>query len=147
MPFPPKPDPVKFCEACGKQLARKRFASGRLEDRTVFLKRRHCSQSCANSRQEITRSGHAYRAKPYRKLRCEHCQTTRKLHVHHKDRNWRNDDPANLQTLCETCHLELHWREDREQRMAAARQAAETARARGASIRPRSTDGRFCSAG
>jgi hypothetical protein len=39
--------------------------------------------------------------------------------VHHIDRNPANNDPVNLLTLCSTCHLKLHWREDREKRMAA----------------------------
>ena len=140
MPFPPKPDPEKNCEACGKPLARKRFASGRLEDRTVFLKRRHCSQSCANSRKVVTRSAHQWRAKPHRKSACEECGTTKRLHVHHKDKNWRNDDPSNLQTLCATCHLKLHWREDREQRVAAIKAAAS-----GGRTQPQSTAGKSSS--
>jgi hypothetical protein len=133
MPVPPKPDPTKCCETCGTELLRKRFASGRLEDRTVFLKRRNCSQACANTREEVTRSGHQYRAKPHRKATCEECGTTERLHVHHRDRNWANDDPANLETLCASCHLRLHWREDREVRVAAVR--------RGVSMRQRSAAG------
>ena len=118
MAIPKKDDPEKACQTCGVPLVRKRFASGRLEDRNAFLRRRHCSLSCANTREGITRSGHQYRAKPYRKAACEACGSTTRLHVHHKDRNWRNDDPANLMTLCASCHLKLHWREDREIRMA-----------------------------
>lgn len=124
MPVPPKADPVKICQACGVQLTRKRFKSGRLEDRTVFLERRHCSQRCANTREIITRSGHQYRAKPYRKAACEKCGATAKLHVHHKDRNWRNDNQENLQTLCASCHLKLHWAEDREERIVAIRRSS-----------------------
>ncbi|WP_050670485.1 HNH endonuclease [Luteipulveratus halotolerans] len=59
------------------------------------------------------RCGATFPGKP-----CEACGSTTRLHVHHKDRNWRNDEPANLMTLCASCHLRLHWREDREQRMA-----------------------------
>ena len=118
MAIPPKEDPVKFCKACGKELRRKRYGK-RLEDRTRFLAREHCDQSCANSRKVVTRSAHQWRARPYRKEACEECGTGLNLHVHHKDRDWANDDPSNLQTLCASCHLKLHWREDRAQRLAA----------------------------
>ena len=118
-----KADPVKFCEVCGTQLVRKRF-NGRLEDRTRFLSRKTCSQSCGNTRQTVTRSGHARRANRHRMDCCATCGTTEKLHVHHKDRNWRNDDPSNLLTLCASCHLKLHWAEDRDQRIAAIRGAS-----------------------
>lgn len=30
------------------------------------------------------------------------------LAVHHLDHNHRNNDPANLKTLCQNCHAELH---------------------------------------
>lgn len=113
MPFPPKPDPDKVCAACGVVLARKRFASGRLEDRGVFLRRRHCSQSCANSRNEVGASAYHWRARKHRSLACETCGTSEGLHVHHRDRDRTNNDPANLATLCGSCHLKLHWREDR----------------------------------
>lgn len=134
MGFPAKDDPTKTCEMCGEPLTRKRFASGRLEDRGVFLRRKFCSQSCANTRTEITRSGHAYRAKAYKKATCEECGGRSRLHVHHHDRNWRNDAPANLVTLCASCHLKLHWREDREARVAAIH--------RGVSTRQRSAAGK-----
>ena len=118
MATPKKDDPEKSCATCGKPLTRKRFASGRLEDRSAFLRRSHCSRTCGNSREVISRSGHQYRVKRYRKSACEECGAKSQLHAHHKDRNWRNDDPSNLMTLCASCHLRLHWREDREQRMA-----------------------------
>lgn len=125
-------DPEKFCEVCGTRMERKRF-NGRLEDRTRFLSRKTCSQSCGNTRPRVTRSAHQWRAKQHRKDACELCGTTTSLHVHHKDRDWRNDDPANLQTLCASCHLKLHWREDRAERMEANR--------RGVRTRQRSTAG------
>ena len=40
---------------------------------------------------------------------CEICgERIRKLLVHHKDHNPRNDDPTNLQTLCNPCHKMVH---------------------------------------
>lgn len=109
-----KEDPTKDCKVCGETLIRKRFANGRLEDRTVFLKRDHCSQSCANTRDLIQADSHRWRARQYkRREQCEECgQKHHRLHVHHIDRNPANNAPENLTTLCPSCHLRRHWRED-----------------------------------
>ena len=110
-----KEDPAKDCEICGTPLTRKRFASGRLEDRNVFLKRTHCSLSCANTRRVIQADSHRHRARRIKvKELCEDCGTTEKLHIHHKDKNPANNDLSNLAVLCSSCHKKLHWREDRE---------------------------------
>src|SRR5574337_204403 len=135
----------KPCERCGVTMERKRY-NGRLEDPAVFARRRYCSLSCANSRDEVTKSAHHWRAQRHRKDSCQTCSTATDLHVHHIDRNPANNDPANLMTLCASCHLKLHWREDRAARMAAVKRAAATAWSSGASMRPRSADGRFASA-
>jgi hypothetical protein len=42
---------------------------------------------------------------------CESCGAIENLQRHHKDQDPRNNDPGNLQTLCGSCHLKLHWRE------------------------------------
>lgn len=133
MAIPQKPDPYRECEMCGKPLIRKRFASGRLEDRTAFLKRRHCSRTCGNSRKEIQLDSHRWRARQITpKDSCEGCGTSERLHVHHHDRNPANNDPTNLAVLCASCHLTLHWREDREARVAAVRTGVSTSRQSGA---------------
>jgi hypothetical protein len=148
MPRTRKLDPIKHCEICGMEMTRKRY-NGRLEDRGVFLRRRRCSQACANSRQEVKKDTAHWRARQHRKPMCEMCEmcgTATDLHVHHVDRDPWNNDPANLRTLCSSCHLTLHWREDREKRLAALRGSEAVAAAwRGASMRPRSTAGRFVS--
>lgn len=130
MPVPPKPDPVKHCETCGNFMARKRF-NGRLEDRGVFLRRRHCSLSCANTRKDVVKDTLHWRARRQRAEACTDCGTTERLHVHHKDRNPANNTSNNLVTLCASCHLKLHWREDRVQRMAALRGARMNRRSAG----------------
>ena len=133
------PAPPKNCETCGTPMERKRYGK-RLEDLGVFLRRRHCSLSCANTRREVTKDALHWRARKHKATACALCATTVDLHVHHNDRNPANNDPANLTTLCASCHLKLHWREDRAKRLAAVnREAART----GASTRLRSADGRW----
>ena len=117
MPTPPIQYPDKTCENCGKTFNRKRF-NGRLEDPTRYLSRRNCSQSCGNSKKEVTRDALHWRARKHRAETCAECGTREDLHVHHIDRNVANNKPRNLLTLCSSCHLKLHWQEDREKRMA-----------------------------
>ena len=132
MPMPRKADPIRHCQNCGEPMPRKRFASGRLEDRTAYLKRQTCSLSCGNTRQDVVKDTHHWRARQHKAGQCQDCGTQDRLHVHHEDRNPANNDPTNLTTLCASCHLRLHWREDREARLTAIR---------GASLRKRSAAG------
>lgn len=101
----------KTCGFCGATFERKRYGT-RLEDRLVFLRRKYCSLRCANSTNDPTRAGYQIRTRKFRKKRCEQCGVTHHLGVHHKDRNWKNNDEINLQTLCNVCHTSLHWNED-----------------------------------
>ncbi|WP_233149480.1 HNH endonuclease signature motif containing protein [Herbaspirillum camelliae] len=105
-----KPDPEKRCTICGCRLARKRNQSGRLEDMTSFLRRNFCSLSCANSRSKggLSRKAFHAQARKQRKESCEACGTKTRLHVHHLDEDWTNNDPSNLQTLCVFCHQYWH---------------------------------------
>ena len=47
--------------------------------------------------------------------RCVQCGRAGRLECDHIDRDWRGDpyDPANLQTLCRTCHIEKTRQENR----------------------------------
>lgn len=89
--------------------------NGRLEDLGVFTRRIYCDQKCMGqgaARADVSRSAHLWRARRHRKAACEQCGATAKLHVHHDDGNWKNDHPSNLVTLCDSCHLRLHWSKD-----------------------------------
>lgn len=106
-----KPDPKKHCLHCGMQMRRKRI-DGRLEDNTSFARRRYCDRECMAKgmvKPEVTKGTYMWRARQLRGPSCETCGSTSKLHAHHVDENWRNNDPSNIQTLCATCHLKLHW--------------------------------------
>lgn len=142
MPTPPKPDPEKDCAICGEPLVRKRFASGRLEDRGVFLRRTRCSQSCANSKAVVTKDALHWRARRHRKDACEDCGATNGLHVHHVDRDPSNNDPSNLRTMCGSCHLKLHWREDRGTRRPPARHGDAPQQEQKGPYRPRAEEKR-----
>lgn len=39
--------------------------------------------------------------------RCRRCGGTKNLMVHHKDGNRKNNEPANLETLCWGCHEQI----------------------------------------
>ena len=119
MSVPQKDDPIKFCRVCGAQLHRKRFDSGRLEDRSVFLRRQACSQSCANSRGVVSKDALHWRARKHRKAACEDCGVQTALHVHHIDKDVTNNDPTNLRTLCASCHLTMHWVKEHDARVLA----------------------------
>lgn len=111
-----KPDPIRHCPVCGGLMERKRY-NGRLEDRTRFLARLTCGPSCGGTKDTVTKDALHWRARKHRKPNCQECQTDNDLHVHHIDRNPANNDPSNLMTLCSSCHLKLHWREDRAKRI------------------------------
>jgi hypothetical protein len=118
-----KQEPKRYCNSCKARLWRKVFASGRLEDLGVFKRRRYCDRACMASgmaKAEVCKSTHHWRARRHRKGACERCGSADGLHVHHLDRDWKNDHPLNLQTVCEACHGAEHGAERGE--MFAARQ-------------------------
>lgn len=125
MPRRQKSDPVRYCEACGRTLERKRF-NGRLEDRNVFLKRRYCDRKCmALAFVSDTASSSALhkRVTRSRGTSCESCGATTRLHAHHIDGNLQNDSPTNIQTLCASCHASHHHRARRAGKTVAGRLA------------------------
>lgn len=112
MPRKPKPDPIKYCERCGAVLKRQRF-NGTLEDMGAFSRRHYCNRICMAAAMEgkirnLTPHSSRYQSAKQAKLRCEHCGMAGRRHVHHKDENPLNNDPANLQTLCVFCHRQAH---------------------------------------
>lgn len=72
------------CKFCGKQLERKRI-NGRLEDKTVFSKRKYCNRLCmakGYTRLTVSRSGYLSRARKFLKSECETCKQSASLRVY-----------------------------------------------------------------
>jgi hypothetical protein len=104
MGMPRKLDPTKSCDHCGVKLQR-RMIGLRLEDRSVFLRRKYCSLTCANSkRRPLTKHGYSWRARKHLKPTCEGCGHPKSLEAHHVDQDKSNNVPTNIQTLCTHCH-------------------------------------------
>lgn len=110
MPIQKKSDPERFCAACNNPFIRLRI-NGRLENRSMFLKKKYCNRKCMAAgmkKENPTRSALLKRVRHLLKSNCEGCGTPDRLGIHHKDRNWRNNNQSNLQTLCASCHTSLH---------------------------------------
>jgi len=109
MAHPTKHLPDKICPICGTSFNRKRY-NGTLEDSTRYISRKTCSRSCGSTLVEPTdRTTYHFRARSFRLLSCEMCGSEQNLDAHHKDGNIKNNTPENIQTLCHSCHMKLHW--------------------------------------
>jgi hypothetical protein len=113
MAQPQKTDPARSCVWCATPLTRKRFSTGRLEDRGRFLLRMYCDRACKDQAQtnaDTTNRQTMYaRSRKHLKTACERCGATDRLHVHHRDKDITNNDPGNLETLCVVCHNRHHF--------------------------------------
>lgn len=99
----------KTCKKCGNLFNRRRFGT-RLEDFTRWNQRMYCSKRCSYIRPPISDKSTFHRlARKYLQESCSICASTENLDVHHEDGNYKNNDPANLGTLCHSCHMKLHW--------------------------------------
>ena len=105
-------DPEKSCERCSTPLQRKRYGKN-LEDFSAFARRRYCSLSCANSKGVLTKAGYRAQSRKLRGAECEACGYRHYLHAHHKDGDYTNNAPSNIQTLCTHCHNFWHALLDR----------------------------------
>jgi 5-methylcytosine-specific restriction endonuclease McrA len=111
MPMPRNTEPEKFCEHCKSPLTRKRY-SGRLEDYGAFLRRKYCGAKCcglATRKDEPSLGALRKRYLSFRGTSCQECGGTNLVSLHHIDGNPANNNPANLMTLCGSCHTRWHW--------------------------------------
>ena len=85
----------------------------------MFMKRRFCSLSCANTRTDLTKHGYSWRARKHLKKKCEACGYARALQAHHIDQDKAHNEPENIQTLCKHCHdfwhttAKAYWQDGR----------------------------------
>ena len=115
MPMKRKPDPEKYCTACGERLTRKRWSNGKLESLLHFSRRKYCSRECMadgfRGRWQdnvLTQEGR-YRARTIvRADFCKHCGSVKNLDIHHIDENPMNNARENLVVLCRSCHMSEH---------------------------------------
>ena len=105
----------KYCHYCGKIYFRPRLPSGYLQCMTDWNKRKYCSKTCSGKaaprstfKENASRSAYGKRVYKYRDYKCAECGSTKHVCIHHKDGNWKNNDPSNLETLCNSCHTKLH---------------------------------------
>lgn len=111
-----------FCKYCGKELIRKRAENGRLEDFSIFKKRKYCNLDCFNNYRWMTfsienhnqdyRPAHSTAKKIAKRFLntecCELCGSTQNIDIHHKDEDYTNNNIDNLQSLCRSCHMKQH---------------------------------------
>ena len=112
----------RYCEYCGKPLERKRI-NGRLEDFTVFTKRKYCNRECmrrafvkVGNYEQSYSCAHGTARKInelwLKKDECEICGSTQNLDIHHIDGNYQNNELDNLICLCRSCHMKEERRKD-----------------------------------
>ena len=113
--MPRKPEPIKFCRVCEKQLTRKRYPSGSLESLRDFGARWYCNLDCSGEARAVTTKTFRENAKARiaarkltPKIQCERCGSNRYLHVHHRDGNPQNNAALNRMVLCSGCHQKEH---------------------------------------
>lgn len=105
-----QPDPKRYCRYCKRRLRRKVY-NGRLEDMGAFCRRQFCDFVCmgqSSRRADVSKSTHHRRAKKFLKPSCERCGSGKQLEAHHRDEDWKNDQPGNIETVCKTCHGKEH---------------------------------------
>jgi hypothetical protein len=112
---PPKPTPERYCQECGKRLERKRRPNGKLENLTYFNGRKFCDLRCTATNfgrrhspdvKESAAHHHARQIVP--KGPCNRCGNPLASDVHHRDHNYLNNAPENLERLCRSCHKQEH---------------------------------------
>ncbi len=61
-----------------------------------------------------------WQIREFRGTECERCGSKGQMHLHHRDRDWRNWKKGNLETLCVPCHQEEHRNDEGPEQYAAA---------------------------
>mgnify|MGYP001558574251 CR=1 FL=1 len=97
----PKPTGWKHSEETKIKMRKHWTAERKEQKRQEVLARnplaRYHGLSCRAAKRLREAAGH-----------CELCGSTRRLDIHHRDRNKRNQALSNLQVLCHRCHMQEH---------------------------------------
>lgn len=93
----------RYCsEKCSRKVSGRAFAERYPERILANEKKQRNKRLGGNWFAALERDGH----------KCQMCGTTRALHVHHLDGSGETDSPnhqlENLQTLCRSCHKQVH---------------------------------------
>ena len=115
MPAPKKPTPEKYCNQCGARLERKNLPNGDLEYLIHFNRRKFCDRRCMAQNFDQRHSASAGWSASHHHARqimppgpCNRCGTHAALDVHHRDHNFQNNNPSNLERICRSCHSMEH---------------------------------------
>lgn len=111
-----KPTPERCCEFCGARLERKRFSNGVLESLLHFGRRKFCGRVCMAKAFDQRHTGTSWGAE-HKEARqavgpgpCERCGRPNALDVHHRNEDWHDNRPENLERICRSCHNLAHGR-------------------------------------
>src|SRR5262245_53649027 len=104
MPAHKKPTPERYCESCGKRLERKRLPNGDLEYLIHFGRRKFCGRLCmarAFDQRHKPKAGWAASHRLAREIcpegACCRCGKPNASDVHHKNGDWQDNSPDNLE--------------------------------------------------
>ena len=104
----------KYCSTCGKQRKKEnnRINSYNWRVREGLIEKPGVGSggNQENENNPARKNGKStiWQAKRFRKDCCELCGSTRNIDLHHKNKNRRDWNPSNLQTLCRSCHASAH---------------------------------------
>lgn len=107
--------PRHKCECCGKTIIGRVLFQAHGETRQI----RFCSRQCASMVNRTLKGSMNYVVRGFAatirrlgEIACERCgfDDPDGLTVHHRDRNRKNNQDDNLETLCGTCHALEHWK-------------------------------------
>lgn len=104
---------MKSCAYCGKPLVRKRFSNGVLESQNQMRRRKFCDRRCMarkfDQKPETSWAGAHEEARSIKSPGpCERCGKPDARDVHHKNGNWQDNSPNNLERICRSCHIREH---------------------------------------
>lgn len=110
-----KPVELKRCAYCGKIMEIAKLKNGYLESASQYNRKKYCNRDCMKKafRKDETESVswsnmHRHARMIIPPANCKICGSATNVDVHHKDGNYLNNSPENLQRLCRSCHNLQH---------------------------------------